>query len=162
MAQPAYLWLKANGADVQGEVERNQANYDGAIEVVSFVDDVTTARERGSGMATGERRFAPLRCRKRIDKSTPLIQQALSKNEAVEGKIMFERPTPAGDGTTQHYFTIEFSGGRVDSIQRSLPDTIDPASSAEPMTEWVGFVFERIVWRHEIASTEFEDTWRSR
>jgi hypothetical protein len=28
------------------------------------------------------------------------------------------RPAPTGDGTTQHYFTVEFSGGRVDSLTR--------------------------------------------
>lgn len=26
----------------------------------------------------------------------------------------FSRPAPAGDGTTEHFFTIEFSGGRID------------------------------------------------
>jgi hypothetical protein len=51
--------------------------------------DVITAREAGSGMASGKRQYQPILIRKRIDKSSPLL--AVSKtNTPVMGKVMWD------------------------------------------------------------------------
>jgi len=158
------LFLKANGNDIAGEPE----SFEGAagsladsIEYLCFMDDVTTAREAGSALATGERRYSPVRILKRVDKSTPLIAKALSMNEVIEGKFEFRRPSPVGDGTREHYFTIQIFNGRVDSIQRTSPDVTE-LNTPRPMQEWVSFVFEKIIWTHVPGGTEHQDSWRER
>ena len=67
---------------------------------------------------------------------------------------------PAGDGTTEHFFTVEFAEGRVSSVRRVSPDTIDPASAAEPPTEEVSFVFHNITWTYEPTGAMHHDNWR--
>jgi type VI secretion system secreted protein Hcp len=160
MAETVHLYLKANGADVKGESTQTSLGREGSIECLSFSDKVRTARERGSGMATGRRTYEPIVCTKRIDKSSPLLAKALCNNEVIEGVFKFFRPNPAGDGTTQHFFTVEIKEGRVAAVDRFSPDVSDPASASMPPTETISFVFHNITWRYEDGGVEHHDNWR--
>ena len=63
------------------------------------------------------------------DKNKNTKQQELDDDQmekVAAGK--FYRPNPAGDGTTEHFFTVEIGEGRLASIKRVSPDVIDPAS----------------------------------
>ncbi len=110
-------------------------------------------------MASGRRTYEPIIVRKRIDKSSPLLAKALCNNEEIEATFKFFRPNPAGDGTTEQFFTVQIMKGRLSAIKRESPDTIDPASAIEPPTETVEMVFHTIRWIHEVAGVEHEDTW---
>lgn len=160
MAETVHLYLKANGSDIKGESTQTSLGREGSIECLSFFDGVRTAREKGSGMATGRRTYEPIALRKRIDKSSPLLAKALCNNEVVEGTFKFFRPSPTGDGTTQQFFTVEFSEGRVAAIERTSPNTIDPASAVEPPIELVSFVFHTITWTYEDGGVTHTDNWR--
>ena len=160
MAETVHLYLQCNGEAVQGESTQTSLGREGSIECLSFVDSVRTAREKGSGMATGRRTYEPIVIRKRIDKSSPLVARALCNNEVIEGTFKFFRPAPSGDGTTEHFFTVEIAEGRVSSIRRVSPDTIDPASAQEPPTEEVSFVFHNITWTYEDGGVSHHDNWR--
>lgn len=162
MAQPVYLFLKAAGNDIEGESTVKSLEREGSIECLSFKDGVRTAREKGSAIATGDRTYEPLVIEKRIDKSTPLLAKALCKNEDVEGTFKFYRPSPTGDGTQQHFFTIEIKEAKVSGIERVSPDTLDPASAEAPPTERVSFVFGRIIWTYEDGGQTHEDHWSQR
>ena len=100
MAETVHLYLKANGSDIKGESTQTSLGRADSIECLYFEDSVRTARETGSGRATGRRTYEPIVMRKRIDKSSPLLVKALCNNEVVEGIFKFFRPNPAGDGTT--------------------------------------------------------------
>jgi type VI secretion system secreted protein Hcp len=160
MAETVHLYLKANGADVKGESTQTSLGREGSIECLSFSDKVRTARERGSGQATGRRTYEPVTVTKRIDKSSPLLAKALCNNEVIEGIFKFFRPNPAGDGTTQHFFTVEIKEGRVAAVDRFSPDVSDPASATMPPTETVSFVFHNITWTYEDGGVTHHDNWR--
>ena len=160
MAETVHLYLKSNGADVQGESSQTSLGRENTIECLSFVDAVRTAREKGSGLATGRRTYEPIVFRKRIDKSSPLLARSLCNNEVIEGVFKFFRPNPAGDGTTEHFFTVEFAEGRIAGVRRVSPDVIDPASATEPPTEEVSFVFHTITWTYEATGASHADSWR--
>ncbi len=160
MAETVHLYLKANGQDIQGESTQTSLGRENSIECVLFRDSVRTARERGSGMATGRRTYDPIMIIKRIDKSTPLLAKALCNNEVIEGTFKFFRPNPAGDGTTEHFFTVEILEGRIESIERLVPDSFDPASSILPPSETVRFVFHSITWTYEPSGASHHDNWR--
>lgn len=159
MAETVHLYLKANGSDIQGQSTQTSLGRENSIECLYFEDAVRTAREKGSGMATGRRTYEPIVIRKRIDRSSPLLAKALCTNEVVEGIFKFFRPSPAGDGTTEQFFTIEFAHGRVQSIKRTSPDTIDPASSMDPPMEEVAFVFHTITWTYIDGGIIHSDSW---
>jgi type VI secretion system secreted protein Hcp len=162
MAMTVHLNLKANGTQIKGESTIESMDRKDTIECLSFEDSVRTAREASTGMASGERTYEPIKITKRIDKSSPLLAKALCNNEVIDAKFRFYRPNPAGDGTTQQFFTVSIEEGRIASITRNSPDVIDPASSNSPPVETVSFVFGKIIWTHEIESVEHIDHWSQR
>lgn len=159
MAETVHLYLKANGTDIAGESTQTSLGRENSIECVYFKFAVKTAREAGSGMATGRRQYEPLLVRKRIDKSTPLLMKALCENQVVEGVFKFFRPNPTGDGTTEQFYTVAFKQGRVASVQHVNPDTIVPATSTDPPLEEISFVFHTISWTYTNGGVTHEDTW---
>ena len=162
MAMTVHLYLTANGSKIDGDSTILSMDRENSIECLSFEDSVRTAREASSGMASGERTYEPINITKRIDKSSPLLAKALCNNEVIEGTFRFFRPNPVGDGTTQQFFTVEITEGRVGSVTRVSPDVIDPASANAPPTEEVTFVFGRIVWTFEDGGIMHEDHWSQR
>jgi type VI secretion system secreted protein Hcp len=84
----------------------------------------------------------------------------LCNNEVIEGVFKFFRPNPAGDGTTEQFFTVEIAEGRVSFVRRVSPDTIDPASATAPPMEEIGFVFHNITWTFEPSGASHHDNWR--
>ncbi len=160
MAETVHLYLKSNGEDIKGESTQTSLGREGSIECLFFEDSVRTAREKGSGLATGRRTYEPIRVLKRIDGSSPLLARSLCNNEVVEGVFKFFRPNPAGDGTTEHFFTVEFAEGRLASVTRRSPNAIDPASATGPPTEEVAIVFHNITWTYESNGASHHDNWR--
>jgi len=161
MAETVHLYLKANGADIKGESTQTSLERDGSIECVYLEHAVKTAREAGTGMATGRRQYEPLVVRKRIDKSTPLIAKALCENQVVDGIFKFFRPSPKGDGTTEQFYTIAFKQGRIATFKQVSPDSIEPATSTDPALEEIAFVFHTISWTYTDGGITHEDTWNA-
>jgi type VI secretion system secreted protein Hcp len=161
MALTVHLTLKANGEDIQGESTQTSEGRENTIECTHFESETMTSREVQSGMSTGRRQHKPLLIKKAIDKSTPLIAKALTKNTKIDGEFKFFRPNPAGDGTTQHFYTVKISNGRVAS-QKMINEWSAPgAEHAGPPSEEVTFVFQTIMWRYEVGGVEHEDTWQN-
>jgi len=160
MAETVHLYLKASGEDIKGESTQTSLGREDSIECLYFKDSVRTAREKGSALATGRRTYEPLQFRKRIDKSSPLLAKALCNNQVIEGSFKFFRPDPAGGGTTEHFFTVEFGEGRIAAIERVSPETWDPAKADEPPMEVVAFVFHNITWTYEPSGASHHDNWR--
>ena len=161
MAEAISFHLKANGADIQGENTQTSLGRENSIEVLYYEQAVATAREAGSGIASGRRQYLPLLIRKRIDKSSPLIFKALVENQVIEGSFKFFRPNPTGDGTTEQFFTVEIKQGRIASLKQIVPDTIVPASSTQPPLEEVTFVFHTITQTYTNGGVTHEDTWNA-
>ncbi len=159
MAETVHLFLKANGQDIKGESSQTSLGRGNSIECTFYQQNVLTAREAGSGMATGRRQYEPLLIRKRIDKSSPLIAKALVENQKIDATFKFFRPNPTGDGTTEQFYSVEIKEGRVASMKQFLPDTIVPATSTEPPMEEVTFVFSTITWTFTNGGVTHTDTW---
>lgn len=159
MAETVHLKLKANGQDIEGESTQKDLDRDKSIECLSFKDNVRTARELGSRAAVGRRVHEPIEFIKRIDKSSPLLAKALCRNEKIDGTFNFFRPNPGGDGTTEQFFTVEITNGRIDSIERISPNAHDPAASNAPPMEIIRVVYHTIRWVFVPTGAEYVDSW---
>ncbi len=128
-AETVHAYLRANGVVIQGESTQSSLGRENSIECVGFF----TALQRSAGGAvTGGR----LTCKKRIDKASPLLINALVQSAPVDGVFKFFRPNPTGDGTTEQYYAIQVgSGSSIVSVEQVNPDTIDAATSAAPPLE---------------------------
>lgn len=160
MAEPVALFLKADGTLIEGDSTQHSLERANSIECLYFEHEVMTAREASSGMATGRRQYKPILIRKRIDRSTPLIQHALVNNQVIDAEFRFYRPNPKGDGTTEQFFTLSIFEGRLSSMRLVNPDSLVPATAVEPPLEEVGFVFERIEWTYMDGGVTATDSWR--
>jgi len=161
MAETVHLYLKANGADIQGESSQTSLGRENSIECLSFHSDVKTAREAGSGMATGRRTYEPLFIESRIDKAVPLLMKALTTNAKIDAQFKFFRPSLTGDGTTEQFYTIEIKNGRIASLKQKSMDVFNPAAANIPPTYEMTFVFHSIVWTYTNGGVTHEDTWNT-
>lgn len=156
MSDPAYLFLRANGSDIQGESSVSSLGREHSIECFEVRHSVQTLQS-ASGFPTQKRRYAPITIRKKIDKSSPLLLKALAENMAIEGKLLFFRPNPMGDGTTEQYYTIEFKQARISAIHMAQPNLLDPQTAMLPLTEEVSFIFHSISWTYTNGGVSHED-----
>jgi len=160
MAMTVHLTLKANGEDIQGESSVTTLGREDTIECFSFDYGVQSGSESFSGRASGQRNYEPIRIVKRVDKASPLIWQALCNNAKIEGTFKFFRPSPAGDGTTEEFYTIEIEEARIAGIDLSSPDAMGGAGQAEPPTESISFVYNNMVQTYESTGASHQDSWR--
>ena len=146
---------------IQGDSTVTSMSRANSIEVLSLTHALRASFERGTGLATGRRFYEPIEFRKRLDKSTPLLRRALVQNDSVSGTFRWFRPNPNGNGTTQHFLTVAFSGGRITSAVMKLPDTLDPGTANLAPYEDVTLVFNSIQWDWLPDSISAQDDWNA-
>ncbi len=159
MALNIHVWIRGTTqGEIRGDSTVTSMNREGTIEAFALEHTVMVPTE-ASGMATGRRSYSPIKITKSIDRSSPLLQQALCNNEELEVTIRFYRPSPSGDGTTQQFYTIQLSQSRISSIKTILPNTLNESTANAPPMEEVSFVFGTITWTFEEGGITHEDTW---
>ncbi len=159
MALAVHLFMKANGSDVHGESTITSMERADSIECIAYHDHVTTQRQGGTGAATGRRVHDPIVFTKRLDKATPLLFKALCNAEDMEGEFRFYRPTPSGDGSTEHFQSVNFTGGRITDIKREIHNVLDPGSVNTPALETVHLMFSTIEVLYQPTGVGHQDEW---
>ena len=159
MAETVHLFLKVNGKDIAGESTQTSLGRENSIECLLFEHSTLSARDLTTGLATGRRQFQPIKIRKRIDKSTPLLAKAMTENSVAEGEFKFFRPNPTGDGTTEQFFTIKITGARVTETHLTSPNVEELATSNQHPYEDIHFTFGVINWTYTNGGVTHEDTW---
>lgn len=160
MAETVHLKLKINGQDVAGESTIASLERADTIECTSFTWAVETPREGASAQITGRRIHRPVAIVKRVDKSSPVLFKALTRNEKVEdATFMFFRPNPTGNGEEQKYMTIQLTEGYISSIDLSSEDATRSHSEQPAAMEEVKFVFKTITQTYEDGGVTHTDSW---
>lgn len=158
MAETVHLYLKANGQDIKGDSTQMSLGRADSIECLYYESEVITHTEVGTALATGRRQYRPLKIRKRIDKASPLIMKALRANQKIDATLKFFRPNPAGDGTTEQFYTVDLLEGRIMSVKQYVPDVMVQESCNLPPLEEVSFAFHRITWTYTNGGITDSDT----
>jgi type VI secretion system secreted protein Hcp len=162
MASNVYIKIiGTNQGEIRGDSSVTSHDREGKIEAFDLEHTVSVPAE-ASGMATGSRSHSPIKITKRIDRSSPLLHQALCNNEELEVTIRFYRPNPDGDGTEEQFYTISLRQARISSIKTISPNTIMDVTANQPAMEVVSFVFGTINYTYVRDGTEHEDEWRAR
>ncbi len=142
----AHLTLSSNGLPIDGGCTLTTLGRAGSIECFEFESRLTRYAEDESCATFGERVFHPLRFRKRIDRATPLLYQALAGFHELRGAVRFFRSNPEGDGLLEHFFTLEFEMARAQSQELVSDDHRAPEHATAPPFEEVTLTAERLVW----------------
>lgn len=152
-ALPSYLNMTgARQGKIVGSVTTR--GREGSIEVLGFSHAIVSPRDPASGLPTGKRQHKPITIRKRIDKSTPLLFNALVKNENItEWKLDFWRPT--AQGAEQLYYTISLVNANIASV------TVETDPATGEAYELISFTYQKIIWTWTDGGITAEDDWES-
>lgn len=148
-AETVHLYLKLDGQPVIGESTQVSLGREGSIECLSF--------EQSAVGGDKNRQYSPVKCVKRVDKSSPILIKALVERKPLDAQFKFFRPNPTGDGTTQQFFTIELKQARITSYRIIVPDTFNPATSNTPPLEEILLTFSAASWTYTDGNITFSD-----
>jgi len=145
------LDLKANGTKIEGGIAGANDKINKLIKVTQWENMVYTAREAGSGLATGRRQYFGINLIGPISKAAPLLFRALCNNEVVEGALKCFRLNDAGG--KENHFNLEFKKARISNY---LVFT-SPIDGSLYYQFGISFTIIKYVWTD--GGIEFEDTW---
>lgn len=152
----AFMQLQCNGSDIEGDSTfPGVENY---IELVSFGANVSIPFDPASGGRVGTHSYRPIRVLKRVDKSTPLIFQALTTGQSCNATIKFFRPDNS-IGTMEHFFTVQLEQAYISSIMPTLHSTLDINNVSLPVLESLSIIFGVITITYEDGGITHTDFW---
>lgn len=168
MATPAYMSIKGKTQGLitagafTGESVGNtfQEGHEDQVMVQSMDHEVLIPRDPQSGQPTGQRIHKPVRVTKVFDKSSPLLQAALTSGELLEEVVISWYRTSA-TGVQEHYFTTQLEDAIIVNIRGYMHNCQDPSKSHFTHLEDVEFSYRKITWTHEVSGTSGSDDWRS-
>ena len=112
-----------------------------------------------TGLPSGVRQHKPFTITKAIDKSSPLLNQALCSGEQLTSvKFTFFRTSVAGG--KEIFYTIELANAIISSTRLWKPSVKDPMAVAANFGEYeeVSFVYEKIIWTWTPDGIEAQDS----
>lgn len=96
--------------------------------------------------------------RKPVDKSSPLLNKAITENEILTCDFDFYRTNQTG--MNELYYKLKLIGATIKDIRLSSPDSLKEPGG-QP-TETVSFAYNSVSWEHCLAGTSAYSLWRSR
>lgn len=168
MSTPAYLTI--TGA-TQGDISSGSMSADSvgtlslsahedSIQIQELEMGITIPTDPQSGQPTGRRRHEGMRIVKYLDKSSPMLLQAIAAGEQLsEVSISFYRT--ASSGQQEHYYSISLTEASLVKYRPYFPNALDPDSSAYSHMEELMFQYKGIEVTHEVAGTSGSDSWNS-
>ena len=162
MASEGYLIAKAQK---QGQKKGSvtQKGKEGWIAVYGFHHEIVSPRDVATGLATGKRQHKPLTITKEIDRSTPLLYQALVNNESFpEVVLRFFAPDPKGLGNENQVYTIRLTNAIITSIVDDMANIKMAENSRIPLLEMISFTYQRIDWTWNDGAITSTDSWETK
>lgn len=155
MPIPGNLTVVGPEGAIEGSCEIE--GREGTILVQAFDHTVEIPTDK-QGITAGRRLHRPMTVTKEIDRSTPMLYQALCLGEKMtEVKLDWYRVDETG--TQELYFSIKMENAMVSRIHPWVPNVLDGANKGYRHMEDVSFTYEKIVWVWELDGIEFEDQW---
>jgi type VI secretion system secreted protein Hcp len=164
MALNAYLKLKGQK---QGEIKGSvtQKGRENKIAVIAVSHEIISPRDAASGLPTGKRMHKPFVITKELDKSSPLLHQALVTNENIaEWELQFWTPqlrATAGTGTEVQHYTIKLTNANVASIHYRMLNNKNPELMKYAECEEIAFTYQKIEWTWNDGGITAADDWES-
>jgi len=142
--------LISAGCSTQDSIgNRCQTGHRDEIVVLSF------AHNLANNDNTQRASHQPVILTKHLDKSTPLLAQALDTRELVECKINFYRVNPGG--CHEKYFSVNLAGGLICEQRLEMPHAV--LLTDQDAQEYLSIRYRDISWHHHVAGTSGYASW---
>lgn len=130
-----------------------QFDHEDEIMVLAYSHDMVTGND--GSVAGGRGRHMPIVITKNIDKSSPLLANALHEREEVECILTLYRTSAVGG--QERYYSIHLTGACIAHISQQVPHAIR-MNDAEPQ-ELVSIRYREIAWAHIPGATSAYSSW---
>lgn len=162
MALNAYLHLKGQKqGDIRGSVV--QKAREGKIMVIAVSHEIVSPRDPASGLPTGKRQHKPFVITKELDKSSPLLYNALTNNENItEWELQFWTPqlhASTGTGAERQHYTIRLTNVNIASIDFRMLNNKNPDLVRYAEYEEIAFTYQTINWTWTDGGIFAQDDW---
>jgi len=97
----------------------------------------------------------PILLTKNVDKSSPLLAQALSNREEINCTVSFYRVSAYG--VQEKFYSVSIDGGVIADLTLDMPHVI-LQNDAEPQ-EHLAIRYRNITWVHHVAGTTGYSAW---
>ena len=142
--------LISAGCSTQDSIgNRCQAGHTDEIMVLSFSHNLSNVHN------TDRATHRPILITKHLDKSTPILAEALASREIVDCKINFYRVNDRGQ--QERYFNIELTGGLIVDQRIEVPHSV--LLNQQDPQEYLAIRYDAISWQHLIAGTSGYANW---
>jgi type VI secretion system secreted protein Hcp len=159
MALNAYLALQGESqGDIKGSV--TQKGREDKIMVIAVQHEVTSPRDAASGLPTGKRQHRPFVITKEVDKSSPLLFNALVNNENIK-KWKLEHWQPSTTGMEKQHYTVELVNASIAYIRSIMPNNKHPELMQFKEYEEIAFCYQKIIWTWMDGGITAEDDWEA-
>lgn len=168
MPIPAYLTLSganqgdmssgASGADSIGTLSKS--DHENEIQVQAFKMNIMVPKDPQSGQPTGRRVHTGITFTKVLDKSSPMIMQALATGEQIK-KAIFKFFRTSSAGTQELYYTIELQEALITDVTPWFPNALEVVNGPIGHMEDVSMSYKKITTTHEVAGTSGADDWNA-
>lgn len=158
MSLNAYAELTANGDTLDGNTSVSDiAGVDVSSDhiecfSVSWGSRLNTA---SSTRRRGRVTKLPVTLLKPIDKTTPLLYQAMAKNQRIDGTVKIFDIDPES-GVTRHFFTINLERAMIISLESISPNTLSSDTTASLPSEQVELSAYTLTYIDEINGIEYQ------
>ncbi len=162
MPTPAYMRIEGTQQGVITKGALSEASvgnsWQQGHEDQILVQQISHSIAVPGGAQAGKRMHKPVIITKTLDKSSPLINTALSNGEPLKTcRIEFFRNSVSGG--QEHFYTIDLKNALIIGVDLMLPHCQDHSTAHFTQLERVHIAYETITWRHEIAGTSGYDDW---
>lgn len=127
--------------------------------VRSYIHDIDVPRNTTTGKPTGQRTHNPLIVTKMVDKSSPLLYNALVNGETLK-KVELKWYRTSYAGKPEHFYTMLLEDAVITNVTAGMESQGLSLNNDVAPYEKVAFSYRKVSWRHETASTSGEDDWR--
>lgn len=156
MPIPGNLIVVGQSGRIEGSCEIE--GREGTILVQAF-DHIVELNNDEAGRSVSRRVHRPLQITKEIDRSTPLLYQALCTNELLP-EVTLEWYRVDETGAQERYFTITMQDAWVSKIHPWVPNVLDEQYSGFRHMEDIFFSYVSVTWSWVLDGIEYEDRWQ--
>ena len=121
---------------------------------------VTVPTDPQSGQPSGQRIHKPFVFTCSLNKSVPLLYNALTKGEKLNNVEVKWYRTSTGGGQ-EHFFSTIFEDAVITDISLLMPNAQEPGNSDKTEEFKVSLNYRKIVWEHVASGTSGSDDWRN-
>lgn len=150
-------YLQATGqkqGKIRGSVTKK--GHENKIAVLSWSHEIVSPRDAASGLPTGKRQHKPILITKEIDKSTPLLFQALVDNEKLTSVELAVFADDDKTGTTPIY-TVRLTNAEISQIRMETQG--EGKDAKEVMV--ISLVYQKIEWVWNDGGITAMDDWET-